>query len=359
MKGEGYAELAALLARVGTLWRAVTTLRLWTRAAAGSAVALALALIVHWLIQPGGAALVALWAAAAALVSAALVSAIASVRRHPGDRQLARFIEEQCPELEDTLVTAVAQDPSAAPSMSSLVIDDAVRRARQVDPDRVISRRTVRAAAMLALAASIAFATLGTVSVPPAAQAANVARVYLFPESLDLRVTPGSVKVRAGESLRIVATLSGHDVVVPRLRVSDGDEWREAAMEKVAEGFAFTVEAVEQDFRYTVAAAGTSSDEYAVTVLRPPHVERIDLRYEFPAELGMPPREEEDGGDIYGPAGTRVRVSVHADKPVREAALTLAGGKAIALSMREGVLQGELTITEDGGTGWPLAIPMA
>ena len=348
MKGEGYAELAALLARVGTLWRAVTALRLWTRAAAGAAVALGLALSVHWLFQPGGAALVALWAAAAALVSAALISAIASVRRPPGHRQLARFIEEQCPELEDTLVTAVAQDASAAPSMSALVVDDAVRRARQVDPDRVISRRTVRAAAMLALAASIAFATLGTVSVPPAAQAAKVARVYLFPESLDLRVTPGSVKVRAGESLRIIATLSGHDVVVPKLRVSVGDEWREAEMEKVAEGFAYTFEAVEQDFRYGVAAAGTSSAEYAVTVLRPPRVERIDLRYEFPAELGMPPRDEEDGGDIYGPAGTRVRVSVHADKPVREAALTLAGGKAITLSMRDGVFQGELTITEDG-----------
>ena len=52
-----------------------------------------------------------------------------------------------------------------------------------------------------------------------------------------------------------------------------------------------------------------------MTVMRPPRVERIDLRYEFPAALGMPPRDEEDGGDIYGPAGTRVRVT----RPHRQA----------------------------------------
>ena len=62
----------------------------------------------------------------------------------------------------------------------------------------------------------------------------------------------------------------------------------------------------------------------------------------------MDPREEEDGGDIYGPAGTRVRVTVHTDKPVRDGALTLTGGEPIALSQRGDVLQGELTITEDG-----------
>ena len=43
--------------------------------------------------------------------------------------------------------------------------------------------------------------------------------------------------------------------------------------------------------------------------MRPPGVEQIDLRYEYPPAFGMEPREEQDGGDIYGPAGTRVRVT--------------------------------------------------
>src|SRR4029078_5536581 len=37
-----------------------------------------------------------------------------------------------------------------------------------------------------------------------------------------------------------------------------------------------------------------------------------------------------DGGDVYGPAGTRVRVMVHTDKPVREGALAFSQGQPAA-----------------------------
>ena len=33
MMAEGYAELLALIGKIGSRWRAVTTLRVWTRAA--------------------------------------------------------------------------------------------------------------------------------------------------------------------------------------------------------------------------------------------------------------------------------------------------------------------------------------
>ena len=185
-------------------------------------------------------------------------------------------------------------------------------------------------------------------SAPRVSQAVKVVRVHLFPDTLALRVAPGDVRIRAGESVHVVATLSGDDLVTPMLRLGRDGEWHETPMERTSSGFAFTVDRVEQDFRYAVIAAGASSREYGVTVMRPPRVERIDLGYEFPPALGMPPREEQDGGDIYGPAGTRVRVTVHTDKPVREAALALTGRDRIALSNRGDVLQGELTITEDG-----------
>jgi len=348
MMGEGHAELLALIARTRNRWRAVTALRVWMRAATAAVVALGLALLTHLTMQPAAGALVALWTVAVAVAAAAIFWAVASLRRAPGNGQLARFIEERCPELEDSLVTAVAHGASEPQLMSAAMIEDAVRRARQVDADRVISRRTVRRAAVLAAVASAALAVMTIFSAPPVSQAVKVVRVHLFPETLDLRVVPGDVRVRAGESVRVVATLSGDDLVTPTLRLGRDGEWRETPMEKTSSGFTFTVDRVEQDFRYAVTAAGASSREYGVTVMRPPRVERIDLGYEFPPALGMPPREEQDGGDIYGPAGTRVRVTVHTDKPVREAALALTGRERIALSNRGGVLQGELTITEDG-----------
>ncbi len=348
MMGEGYAELLALIARIRKRWRAVTTLRLWTRAAGSAALAMGLALLTYKLTQPAGGPLVALWGASIALVIVVMIWAIASIRRSPGEPQMARFIEERCPELEDSLVSALAHGVSDPQPMFAAVVDDAARRARHIDIDCIISSRAVRQAVLLATAASITFAVIGTFSIAPVTQAARVVRVYAFPGSLNLQVRPGDARIRAGESLQVVATLSGDELVVPVLRVGSGDNWRETRMERSDSGFAFTVDRIEQDFRYAVTAAGASSREYTVTVMRPPRVERIDLRYEFPAALGMPARDEEDGGDIYGPAGTRVRVTVHTDKPVRDAALTLTGSNAVALSSSGDVLQGELTITDDG-----------
>ena len=346
--GERYSELSLLLQRVRTRWRAVTALRASARAATAAAVVLALALLSHWLLGPEGGALILLWSAAAVVALTGLFWAAASLRRAPRDLQMARFIEERCPELEDALVTAVARGVSVEDPMTTAVVHDAARRARQLDIDAIISARTVRRAAIVAAAASAAFLLSALFSAGPAGQAARVVGVYLFPHRLALEVMPGHVRIRAGDSLRVVARMSGDTGIVPVLRVGGGDEWHETRMEATPDGFVATVDAVERDFHYAVTAAGTSSSEYAVTVVRPPRVEQIDLRYHYPPGFGMPPREEEDGGDIYGPAGTRVRVTVHADKPVQRAALNVTGGRPIALAERGGELVGELTITEDG-----------
>src|SRR5262249_61936221 len=107
--------------------------------------------------------------------------------------------------------------------------------------------------------------------------------------------------------------------VVPLLRYGGGKDWREARMEPDKDTFAFGFERVEQAFKYTVSAASATSREYNVTVIRPPRVERIDLHYAYPEAFGLRPRIEGDSGDIYGRGGTRVRVSVQTDSPVRRA----------------------------------------
>ena len=346
--GSQRAELTALVGRVRNRWRAVTILRLWTRAAGAAAVVLACAAIAHRVLQPAPTGLVALWVAAAVVVIGAFVWCLASLRRAPSDLTVARFVEECCPELEDSLVTAVGGSEVAPESMSAAVLDDALRRARLLDIERIVSRQTLRRAALLAAAAALAFAAAGAVSVGPAREAATVLLAYVFPQSLELQVAPGNARVREGESLRVVARLTGSDAIVPMLRIgADGDR-RDVPMLRTADGFSYEVEEVDHDFQYSVTAAGTASPEFSVTVLRLPRVERIDLRYEFPPAFGMPARQEEDGGDIYGPAGTRVHVTVHTDKPVRDAALKITGGDPVALSANDRVVQGELTITEDG-----------
>src|ERR1700746_1773548 len=97
-----------------------------------------------------------------------------------------------------------------------------------------------------------------------------------------------------------------------------------------------------------VAAASLKSPVFDVTVVRPPRVSRIDVEYTYPKGLGLPPRVEEDGGDIYAPAGTDGKVRVHPDRGVASGQMMLAGGKAIDLARESGeVLTGALQVSED------------
>jgi hypothetical protein len=347
--GEHYHELSAILRRVRARWRAMSALRAWTWTAAAAAGVLLLALVAHRLMSPEGPALVALWGAAL-LAAIACVAWLLPLRHAPADSQMARLVEECCPELEDALITAIAERDSATRrAMLASVLADAAKRCRNLDLDRVVSRQALRKAAMSASAATVALFVLGFFSAGPASRAAQVFALYLFPERIVLEVAPGDVKLRAGQSLRVIARMPGSSgAVVPVLRYGNGKEWREARMESGQDGFAFSFERVEQGFSYSVAAAAARSRDYTVAVVRPPRVERIDLHYEYPRAFGLKPRLEEDSGDIYGPIGTRVRISVITDKPITNAALTLGEGKRVTLQHGAEGAEGELLIAEDG-----------
>lgn len=351
--GEHLSQLSALIRTVRNRWRATSALRAWTRAAASAALVLGLALSVQRLVAPDGAPFIALWVVASLAAMVCLGWFVAPLRRAPGEHQVARYIEECCPELEDSLVTAIVQGIASPSPMRAAVAADAVRRTRNLDLDRIVSRRTLRDAAIRATAATLVLGTIAGFALEPAGGAARVLALYLFPSRLALEVVPGDAKVREGDPLRILVRIPGSaGGLVPVLRVGKGvgggTAWREVRMEAASDGFITGFEHVTESFTYAVTAAGTSSREYAVTMIRPPRVERIELRYEYPPVFGMPPRQEADGGDIYGPAGTRVHMVVHADKPVTQAALTLTGGQRVVLSSRGGVLEGDLTIVEDG-----------
>ena len=348
---DGYPELLALLARVRRRWQTMRLLHAARRTAATACGILLAALLAHWSMQPHGAALILLWGVSVTLVVALAVGAALSVASRPRDLQIARLIEERCDELEDGLVTALSTGSTAdAGSMSAAVVHQATERVRSLDLDRVVSRQALRRTAAVAAAAMAALIVAMVFSAPPAGQAVRAAGIYFFPERLGLEVRPGDARVVEGQSFRVVARVSSGVPVAPLLRLTVGSEWRDLAMEPSAEGFTATVDGVDRDFHYVVSAAGTTSAEYAVTVLHPPRVEQIDLHYEYPAAFGMKPRDEEDGGDIYGPAGTRVRMTVRSTKPVRAARLALAGGNTIPLTWRADLkaLQGDMTIAEDG-----------
>jgi hypothetical protein len=132
------------------------------------------------------------------------------------------------------------------------------------------------------------------------------------------------------------------------LHIIDGDASFDTPMTAKEGRYTASMQHVERGLHYSVSAAGSRSREYTITVVRPPRVDRIDLRYEYPAAFHLQPRVEEDGGDIYAPAGTRVHVSIYADKPIAQGSLQVSGSESIRLKAAGDRVEGELTVTAEG-----------
>ena len=346
-------ELQSILADIRRRWTLRSRLRAWALGAAAAATVVLAGVIAVLLLAPEGMPLVATTTIVVLVALGALARASWSFRFSPTDAQLARLIEERSPGLDDVVVTAVeyAARPQAEPRMRQLLAADAARSLASVDRETIVSTPSMRQAALRAAVATIALAVAGSAFVPGVSRATNVAAAYLFPARLTVDVTPGTTKVRAGQPVTIRARIHGlTDELVPVLTLAVGDESRQVRMQpgKAAGEFEVTIPNVASSFAYNVTAAATRSDNYTITAIRPPRVERIDLHYDFPKGLGLESRTDEDSGDIYGPAGTNVRLSVTTDKPIANAMLVLEDGRKIPLQGASQVLDGALTIEDDG-----------
>src|SRR5262245_39765448 len=101
---EQYRDIQELIARVRTRWLTLRALHAAVRAALLASAVIAVALVLSRWTAGAPAALVALALAALVALFGAIGWAAAPLRRGPGDTQVARFIEERTPALDDRLV---------------------------------------------------------------------------------------------------------------------------------------------------------------------------------------------------------------------------------------------------------------
>ena len=346
-------EVQAFLARVRRRWTVTATLRAGASAAAGGGAIVLAAVIVDRVWLPSDLPLIVLALTASLAATAYAAWALWPLRRLPTVRQVARFVEEQVPELEDRLASAAELgDRPAASGVHALMIADAARQVQRIVLDRVVARARVRRAIGYGAASGVALAVVFGVAAEPARRAAGAAWLYAFPSTIRIEVLPGNARVIAGQPLRVRAHISGIADASGRtrvlLQVESSGEWRDLEMQPVEDGFQFDFASILESFRYRVVAARARSAEYAVDALVVPHVDRIDVEYDYPAFTGLDRRVELDGGDIYAPAGTGVTLIVHADKPVADGAMVLADGSRIAFTARDEVtLTGVFEVSAD------------
>ena len=207
-------QLRSLLLSVRRRWRAEVVLRAVGRGAACAALPVLLgAGIAAWL-APGDAALMVLSFTVCLAALAAVVVAAWRLGHTPGDRQLARFVEERAAlrrdvvPFDDVVVSAVdALPPLESEPFRSLVVEAAVRRLRTIGADGIVTTRALRRAGAEAVAGGAALAVASALAWPMLARATEAAWITVFPQSIQVEVLPGDTRVPAGQPLTIRASV--------------------------------------------------------------------------------------------------------------------------------------------------------
>jgi hypothetical protein len=359
-RGE-YPELVRIVGKVRRRWRLKLALR---GAAAVATVGLGAFLVSTFVLGElnfvPAAVLTARFLLALIVVAATAVLILPPLWRRVTDEQVALYLEESEPSLRASLIGALAAsqpNPEISRALARRTIETAVRRCREIEGGwRVETRSLARsggvlgavvATGLILMVASPDFVRLGAraLFLPlRAAEAAGVMRVT---------VEPGDTSIARGADLPVRASLVGFSGPGADLfaRIEGEEEFERMPMLANPDGPGFEIRlfSVRAPAEYFVASNGVRSATYRVDVLELPYVERMQLELVFPEYTGLEVQTYEDGGDIFVPVGTRVRVRAIPTMPVDGGRIVLSSGSTVDLRRAEdGALVGEFTVREGG-----------
>ncbi|HMB91598.1 MAG TPA: DUF4175 family protein, partial [Rhodothermales bacterium] len=297
---------------------------------------------------------------AGVLVTGVLVQYLARpLLKRLSDQQIALYVEEKIPGLEDRLNSAVEVDNTAhlREDHSGLVdrlIDDAVHKTRAVPLTTVIDQKRERLLGYSAIAFLAVFLIYGyTVFDKINVSDSNISLASLTtPVQPFMTVEPGDAEIEKGASQEILVTLrdeSDRDVI---LVYKEGDgEWQKEPMRKGLGEPAFLQEfhSIQEPIQYYVEVGERKSDPYTIRLYEFPDVAQIDVTYRFPEYTGLPARVEEGMGDIRGLKGSTVILNVQTTGSVETAEMVLDDGRTIPLNPAgDGRFRGSLALQEEG-----------
>ncbi len=306
-----------------------------------------------------GAVWFARFCAGASIIYSLLRFLILPMSRRVTDLQIARFVEEKYPQLQDRLVTAVefGSDESRHSGITDLLIKDALEKTSRLDLSVFAGRRRLLVFGSLGAGAALILVSLLTWG--PSFFQYGFDRLYVpWTEASSsggrlIMVLPGNVELARGSDLQIKAQLAGFDSPDVKLYTlaADTAAWTPQAMEPEirGSGFLYLLVDLQRPLQYYVESRGVRSPTYHVALSDLPNVERIDLRYSFPAYTGMPPQVVENEGDISALKGTNVEITIKVSRPVVSARLLMDDRSSLELKREsDGRFSGSLRLQRSG-----------
>ncbi len=292
--------------------------------------------------------------------------AVNPLRAERPDQDIAADVEAVQPGLEASLSTSIefGEDGEKIERLSSKpivdrLIDQAADRVSSESYEQAVDwawpRRIGVAMLLVIILVGAGFAFAPTVLVPALLRFivpfANVEPPTLA--HVD-NVTPGDKEVPFRTKIDVRAEVSGfrpESVVLHYKRF--GKDWRAEEMRQIEDGrYGYAFRDVKEDFEYYIQARDHESQHFNVSVFVEPSIETMSATLIYPEYTGMAPVKKNKAGDIRALAGTRVKLELRTNIPVREGELMLKSGETIRLSKKEPqVLRGEFKVQQNDHYG--------
>ena len=161
-------------------------------------------------------------------------------------------------------------------------------------------------------------------------------------------IQPGNARIESGADITITVKVTGHLGAPVHLyyRVGGGGEtmvsasaWRNLLMtrDETEIAYRFTFKNVTQSMEYYIAVKETKSEQFQITVTRPPIVDHFQLKLNYPKYTQLSPQVlEENLGDVTTLVGTMVHFAGEGNKPIASARLVFEESDPIKLQASEG-----------------------
>lgn len=301
-----------------------------------------------WVLLAGRFALVV---AAGAALAGGVLAPLLRINR----RRAAQLAEQKVAGLDERAATLAG--PAADSPLAELVAEEALRIAEAAPPRRLVGDAAIAGASVAATAAAAVLVWLAAAAPGSLGYGARLLWAGAPPSGqralFELTVKPGNAKVRRGGDQLIEAVAAGLDMPDMRIRLrrAGSAQWESLPMEPAPSGagHVFLLAGVTGDVEYQVDAGRMRSPVYRLSVIDLPRIEKIRVRYRYPAWLGLPEKVEDPGGDIRAIEGTVAELEIETDKPLAKGVVQLDDGTRLALSAAgERRLKAQMEVRRDG-----------
>lgn len=256
--------------------------------------------------------------------------------------QVALYIDEHHPELENRIASALnlATDRPAGASkwLIERFVEETVPIVLGTSFSDVIRQRVsyglIVSAVSILMSSGIVLYLFGSLWLPSLQfiLPTKVAEVVALP----FTVEPGDVRVRRGDNQMIWIRTKDVDRSLRMRWRMPGGAWQDSEVNRTDSENVMYYQFlnVQTDIDYQVLYGRRRSPSFRVTVWTPPEVESIDLIYHYPEYLQREAREVPNSGNITAIEGTVVDVEVWVNKIIKQADLILESGERLTLQQR-------------------------